>query len=592
MMPLNGYSLSSLPSLLICAFLIYTTAWTDENHPNACQHGPWSGRLQGPEKTQPFLAHENISTIAIPAELANLPIDHTQPSEGTYQNRYWVNDQFYQPGGPIFVHDVGENNAERSAHRYLNASSSYLLEILQEFHGIGIVWEHRYLEPILITEIYPSLTHFEFLSSYFGESLPFAVNLTTPWEHLKPLTYKQALADIPYFARTFHRKSFSDHDLTPNSTPWVMIGCSYSGLRAALSRQMYPKTFYAAYASSAPVGAVVNFSSYFDQVYRGMVDYGYGNCSRDLHEIISYIDIQLSSGDDTAAAIKELFLGPGLGAQNSSNGDFALALAFIYTSFQSQGMAKHDSKGAGAISLPTLCDYLQTEPQAQMPAPTEGPAPVRAPKYLTERLASWPPLLKSINRDFKTNCRFLNDSLPQSCDLSQTRESDPMMIAWSWLLCSEWGFFSVHNAGPRSLVSRYLSQEYHQSLCDRQFPGAEATGELPRVPRAEQFVHETGGQRMRPSNTFWTAGEYDPWRGLTPLSLLNLATNPAMATTEIPECNVQMGEKKIFGHVIPYSQHCADFTAGFEPGKQARSYFVQALKWWLKCYKPSNNNRV
>jgi hypothetical protein len=46
------------------------------------------------------------------------------------------------------VHDVGENNAERSAHRYLEASSSYLLEILQEFHGIGIVWEHRYVEVI------------------------------------------------------------------------------------------------------------------------------------------------------------------------------------------------------------------------------------------------------------------------------------------------------------------------------------------------------------------------------------------------------------------------------------------------------------
>ena len=435
-------------------------------------------------------------------------------------------------------------------------------------------------------EIHHALTYFDLLSSYFGESLPFPINLSTPWEHLKPLTYKQALADIPYFARSFHRRSLPDHDLTPESTPWVMIGCSYSGVRAALSRQMYPETFYASYASSAPVEARINFSSYFDLVYRGMVNYGYGNCSRDLHKIMNYIDLQLSSRNDNATAIKELFLGPGLGAQDNNNGDFALALAFIYASFQSQGMTKRESNGTGAISLAALCDYLETDLQAQTPASDEGLAPTRGPKYLTERLASWPPLLESINRDFKTNCRLLDSNLPPSCDLSQTRESDPMMIAWSWLLCSEWGYFSVQNVGPHSIVSKYLSPEYHQSLCYGQFPGADATGDLPRVPRAEQFVHETGGQWMRPSNVFWTAGEYDPWRSLTPLSTVNLATDHAMASTDIPECNVQMSEEKIFGHVIPNSQHCSDFTAGFEPGRQVRSVFIQALKRWLKCYKP------
>ena len=77
----------------------------------------------------------------------------------------------------------------------------------------------------------------EFPSSYFGESLPYPINLTTTWEQLRPLTYKQALADTPYFAPTFQRSSLLDRDLTPESTPWVIIGCSYSGVRAALSRQ-------------------------------------------------------------------------------------------------------------------------------------------------------------------------------------------------------------------------------------------------------------------------------------------------------------------------------------------------------------------
>jgi Serine carboxypeptidase S28 len=427
-------------------------------------------------------------------------------------------------------------------------------------------------------------THHYLPSSYFGESLPHPINLTTPWKHLKPLTYKQALADLPYFARTFHRESFLDQDLTPGSTPWVMIGCSYSGMRAALSRQTYPETFFAAYASSAPVEARVNFSTFFDQVYRGIEEYGYGNCTVDLHNISSYIDLQLISGNDAASDIKELFLGSGLGARDTSNGDFALALAFTFRAFQSRGMGSGDSKEFGPVSLAALCDYLETDPQIQSPAPGLGLASVRGDKSMTERFASWPPLLKSINRDFKTNCGMLDDSLPASCDLEQSRESDPAIIAWSWLLCSEWGFFTGNNPGPHSIVSMYLNPEYHQKLCYSQFPGAEQTEDLPRAPRAEQFTMETGGQGMRPSNTFWTAGEYDPWRELTPLSTSNLATDPSMAATEAPECNTETKDKNIFGYVIPRSVHCADFTASSAQGKHVRSYFIQALKKWLRCY--------
>jgi hypothetical protein len=55
-------------SLIICTLPIHIHAWINENHPNACQHGPWSGRLQRPEKMNSFLVHENLSTVAIPAE--------------------------------------------------------------------------------------------------------------------------------------------------------------------------------------------------------------------------------------------------------------------------------------------------------------------------------------------------------------------------------------------------------------------------------------------------------------------------------------------------------------------------------------------
>lgn len=72
-----------------------------------------------------------------------IPIDHENSSLGTYKNRYWTLDQYYRQGGPVFVYDVGEANAAAPAKLYLGNSTLFFCELLQEFGGLGIVWEHR-----------------------------------------------------------------------------------------------------------------------------------------------------------------------------------------------------------------------------------------------------------------------------------------------------------------------------------------------------------------------------------------------------------------------------------------------------------------
>lgn len=72
-----------------------------------------------------------------------MPIDHDDSSVGTYKNRYWVSDKYYRKGGPVFVYDVGESNGEAQAKAYLGNSTYFFAEVLKEFGGIGIVWEHR-----------------------------------------------------------------------------------------------------------------------------------------------------------------------------------------------------------------------------------------------------------------------------------------------------------------------------------------------------------------------------------------------------------------------------------------------------------------
>ena len=38
-------------------------------------------------------------------------IDHTNPSPGTFNLRYWVDSTFYKPGGPIILFCPGEDPA-------------------------------------------------------------------------------------------------------------------------------------------------------------------------------------------------------------------------------------------------------------------------------------------------------------------------------------------------------------------------------------------------------------------------------------------------------------------------------------------------
>jgi hypothetical protein len=96
---------------------------------------------------------------------------------------------------------------------------------------------------------------------YYGASTPFPINNSTPSSAFRYLTTEQALADVSIFAWRFNMTSLPLANLTPGGTPWIFIGGSYSGIRAALMRNLYPETIHASWASSAPIQ--VNFHTHY-----------------------------------------------------------------------------------------------------------------------------------------------------------------------------------------------------------------------------------------------------------------------------------------------------------------------------------------
>ncbi|KAL1613368.1 hypothetical protein SLS54_010699 [Diplodia seriata] len=499
-----------------------------------------------------------------------LPLDHFGSDERTFDNRYWISTSGYEgAGSPVFIYDNGEGAGDSSTIEY-----GWFKDMVDSFGGIGISWEHR----------------------YYGESISFNISTDTDPEDMKFLTVEQALADVAAFASNFSHPDYSDVDLTPASTPWVFVGGSYPGIRAALMRELYPDIIYAAYASSAPVEARVNMSSYFDPIWDGLHAYGYGNCSQDVRAALLHMD-ELLADDESAAAVKQQFLGRN--AEKNSNGDFAYALSTIWFGWQNGGPQ-------GTIAA--FCDYLETRETANgtvIAAGEHGWAPKMGAGWVAQRWAEWPSLAGMVSEDCEGNVvppsspmsrrsdnsttsdgDSSDDSAPV-CDLSLlTLSTEPDDISWTWQYCTQWGFLHAANVGPRQLTSAYNDLDYQMSICRAQFPAAAASGLLPAWPAVEQLNALTGGWQMRPSNTFWTGGEFDPWRTLSPLSDdLEDAPMPYLTQTA-PACGVSTSADELFGFLLPDSQHCYDFDTT-PTAVRAQKYFTKALKGWLECFEPS-----
>src|SRR5207237_1073002 len=88
------------------------------------------------------LTSANGTNSTLTKEYAELPIDHFAECSDTYQNRYWVQEKWYKPGGPVFIFDGGEASAAGDVSWM--RGNTFFTRMLQEFGGMGVLWEHRY----------------------------------------------------------------------------------------------------------------------------------------------------------------------------------------------------------------------------------------------------------------------------------------------------------------------------------------------------------------------------------------------------------------------------------------------------------------
>lgn len=524
----------------------------------------------------------SINGSDYPPSWITIPVDHFNESDTTtFQNRYWVNSTFYQPGGPVFWFDSGEQNAQPLVPYFLDevAGPSAVMTLARRFNGLALLVEHRY---------------------YGGVdegSYPFPINSSTG-KVQDPAGYQflnteQALEDAVYFANNFKAPAGINASLAPNVTPWVWLGGSYPGIRGAQLRVRNPETFFAAWASSAPTEAAVDMWTYYAQAERSMTR----NCSADFTAITRYVDNVLTNGtnEEVSTLKKELLTAIAASLTNTT--------PFV----SDQEVDELDNPSVGSLLLTPLnfyqyygfqrsvapfCDILETQNRTDISTTDNG--------GVSKAIAPASGLALEYNISTAWNAFLVGLAETNYDEIESPSPPDPVQgYSWTYQYCSEYGYYQRGNPeNLHTIESQFISLDYFQSNCNATYPGI-----LPSSPNVA-IPNKYGGWHMQPSNTMFSSGEYDPWRAYSPASIEQ--GSPGRKTTQyIPECNQAPENDDLFGIIYDGMVHVSDMrallnesdyyhqnfsTVGFsspistEPFFAGTALFERALEKWLPCF--------
>ncbi|BFU23556.1 serine carboxypeptidase s28 family protein [Entamoeba histolytica] len=166
-----------------------------------------------------------------------VPLDHFNANnQNDFDIQYFVNKKFLDandPNAPLFVLLGGEGPASPKV-----LQNNYVIDSLAKKHkGLMLSVEHR----------------------FYGASTP-----SLEMDKLIYCTAEQALMDyVEVISHVQEENNLVGH-------PVIVLGGSYSGNLAAWMRQKYPNVVEGAWASSAPVEAVVDFYQYLEVVQNAL----------------------------------------------------------------------------------------------------------------------------------------------------------------------------------------------------------------------------------------------------------------------------------------------------------------------------------
>ncbi|CAO3636947.1 unnamed protein product [Cunninghamella echinulata] len=388
----------------------------------------------------------------------NQPLNHKNKQSTTFQQRYWVNQDYYQSGGPVILYNAGEYNAEPIVSSIFDDTVFKLMA--QKLNAMVIILEHR----------------------FYGESYP--KGLRSPqWNYL---TIEQSLEDMANFIRHGNQLNGIPFDASPNKVKWIIRGGSYSGNLAAWMRYKYPHLVYAAVASSAPVQAEMNFYQYYFPIMK----HAPSKCVKGLNNIVLKIDDFLANHPHPSQEKTDFKKQFGL-EDRENDPEFALdAMNLALTLWQ--GSSPNENYLVDYV-CPIFLNSSNSNDQFK--------------KY-----AEW---VKGGIEDDKSED---NNSTSTTTKGNNNDYYSSNVISFFHQRCSELGYLptsppKTHPLYPHRIMSNLVNEDYWKNGCKNKYHT--------QRNHASNINRSYHGWNLRINRTIWIEGEYDPWRELSVLSDAN-----------------------------------------------------------------------
>uniref|UniRef100_A0A1L8DPD6 Putative thymus-specific serine protease n=1 Tax=Nyssomyia neivai TaxID=330878 RepID=A0A1L8DPD6_9DIPT len=183
-------------------------------------------------------------------------------NNATFDMRYLANDQFYQPGGPIFIYVGGEWSVSPGW-----ILGGHMFDMAREMNGYMFYTEHR----------------------FYGQTRP-TVDLT--FENLQFLHVNYALADLAHFIRVMKQEIPG-----ASSSGVILVGASYSATMVTWFRQLYPELVNGVWSSSAPLLAKADFVEYFETVGQSIRTVGGDDCYNTIEGAFAEMERMVEAGE-------------------------------------------------------------------------------------------------------------------------------------------------------------------------------------------------------------------------------------------------------------------------------------------------------
>jgi len=386
-------------------------------------------------------------------QLDHYDVTNTQ----TWEQRFFVNNVYFQGDGPVFLFIGGEGTASPL---WLQPGYSMMMEWAAKYGALTFELEHR----------------------YYGQSQP-TPDVST--ENLKYLSSGQALADLAYFIESKN----AEYQLT-SKNKWIVFGGSYAGAMAAWFRLKYPHLVHGAVASSGPVLAQVNFQDYYKVVARSLETSPQGTaCTAAIQQATTALNDAVNSANCCGNIEQQFKLCSPLDKNNKND----VSSLFEYMAGNFAGIIQYN--GFYSVDLNDLCNIMTD---------TSLGDPLARYAAVNTRLLS---LFGGSCADF-TYASWI-DYLKGSSWSDQSAQDGYRQ--WFYQTCTEFGYYQSSDSKEQPFGSQFPI-DYLVAEC------AEVYGSQFNPAAVQAAVDRTnsvyGGLGLELQRTVFPNGSIDPWHAL------------------------------------------------------------------------------